>query len=347
MKKQKPFEIAGETIQPGSRKAIRIPFSMFPSHPAFALPLYVIHGKKPGKTLFVSSTIHGDELNGIAVIKRIVSSKRIRNLKGTLILVPVVNMIGAMIKSRYLADRRDLNRSFPGTKKGSQASQLAYIFFHEVVKKCTHGIDIHTGSDNRCNLPQVRIDLENDEATKLALAFGAPVILKAKLRHGSLRSTAEMEGIPTIIFEGGEALRFEHYPIRVATNGVLRVMAYLGMIDKKQSPNSKATPLISPTSRWIRSSNSGVFHTHYNIGNKVIKGDVVGEITDYLGITQNKVIADFDGVIIGRTQLPLVFQGDALFNVACVPKPEKVEEILRELEEEELHNLPFDDPNTF
>src|SRR3990167_7898441 len=151
MEKQEPFEIGGEKIRPGSRRVIRIPISMFPDHPAFFLSLYVIHGKLPGKTLFVSSTIHGDELNGIAVVKHVISSNHTKNLKGTLILAPVVNMIGALIKSRYLADRRDLNRSFPGIEKGSQASQLAYTFFHEVVKKSTHGIDIHTGSDNRIN----------------------------------------------------------------------------------------------------------------------------------------------------------------------------------------------------
>ncbi|EKE09785.1 MAG: hypothetical protein ACD_16C00109G0003 [uncultured bacterium] len=347
MEKQEPFEIGGEKIRPGSRRVIRIPISMFPDHPAFFLSLYVIHGKLPGKTLFVSSTIHGDELNGIAVVKHVISSNHTKNLKGTLILAPVVNMIGALIKSRYLADRRDLNRSFPGIEKGSQASQLAYTFFHEVVKKCTHGIDIHTGSDNRINLPQVRSDLENEETRELAIAFGAPVVLKAKLREGSLRSAAEKEGIVMIIFEGGESFRFDTFAVRVATRGVFRVMAHLGMIDKSQCPVSKVPTVISSASRWIRSPNAGVFHAQRGLGQKVLKGCVLGDITDYLGISQTKVRANFDGIVIGRTQLPLVFQGDALFNIACVSEPEKAEEIILGLEEDEINNLPFDDPNTF
>lgn len=347
VEKQKPFEIGGEIIQPGTRKVIRIPTSMFPEFPAFNLTAYVIHGKSPGKTLFLSSTIHGDELNGIAAIKRVLASRHVKHLNGTLIAVPIVNLVGVLIKSRYLPDRRDLNRSFPGSETGSQASQLAYLFLNEIVKKCTHGIDLHTGSDNRTNLPQVRCDFDSKEALDLALIFGAPVILKSKIRDGSLRAASEDLKIPTVVFEGGEALRFNKFAIRIAKNGILRVMAHLDMIDKTKFKAIKTPSLLSPASRWIRSPNTGILHTKCDLGHKVIKGDILGKISDSLGLSHTNIIANVDGIIVGRTQLPFVFQGDAIFNVAWVPDPEKAEEILLEFQEEIELNVSSDDPTTY
>ncbi|MBX9785718.1 MAG: succinylglutamate desuccinylase/aspartoacylase family protein [Alphaproteobacteria bacterium] len=345
--KQEPFEIGGEIIQPGTRKVVRIPTSMFPEFPAFNLTAYVIHGRLPGKKLFLSSTIHGDELNGIAAIKSVLSSHHTKHLKGTLIAVPIVNLVGTLIKSRYLPDRRDLNRSFPGSETGSQASQLAYLFLNEIVKKCTHGIDLHTGSDNRTNLPQIRCDFDSKEALNLALVFGAPVILKAKLRDGSLREASESLQIPTVVFEGGEALRFNKFAIRVAKNGILRVMAHLDMIDKTKFKAIKTPSLLSPASRWVRSPNTGILHTMCDLGHKVIKGDILGKIGDSLGLAHTNIVANFDGVVVGRTQLPFVFQGDAIFNVAWVPDPEKAEEILLEFKEEIELNVSSDDPTTY
>lgn len=347
IKKQKPFEIGGVTIEPGTRRTVQIPVSMFPSHTAFNLNVYVIHGRKPGKCLFVSSTIHGDELNGIEVIHRVEASPLIKHLRGTLILIPIVNMAATLIQSRYLPDRRDLNRSFPGSENGSSAAQLAYTFLKEVVERCTHGIDLHTGSDNRINLPQIRCDFESKEAVKLAFAFGAPVILKSTLRGGSLREASEKLKIPTIIFEGGEALRFNDFAIRAAEEGVLRVMTELGMIDAGKHTESRETSIISPTSRWERAPKTGIFQTNCTLGKKVCKGDVIGKITDPIGLHSTDVIASFHGIVVGMTLLPLVYQGDALFNVAWVRDPAKAEETIEEIEEEIELNPALGDPTTF
>lgn len=258
---QEPFEIGEVVVQPGIIKTVRIPITMLPNHMALDLNLRVIHGHHPGKRLFISSTIHGDELNGIEIIRRVLASPLIKHIRGTLITIPVVNYTGMVTQSRYLPDRRDLNRNFPGSETGSAASQLASIFLNEIVKKCTHGIDLHTGSNHRINLPQLRCDFQSTETLKIAHAFGAPIILKARLRDGSLREASEKMGIPTLCFEGGEALRFNEFAIRAAVQGIFRVMGTLGMIPPEKCSSVKVPSIISVGSRWIRAPQTGVFRT--------------------------------------------------------------------------------------
>lgn len=345
---QDPIEIAGVTIEPGTIKTVHIRLAMIPGHPAFTLNLRVIHGYRPGKRLFISSTIHGDELNGIETIHRVLASPLTHHLRGTLIAIPIVNTIGMLTQSRYLPDRRDLNRSFPGSETGSAAGQLAHVFLTEVVKKCTHGIDLHTGSNNRTNLPQVRCDFQSADSLKLALAFGAQIILKAKLRDGSLREAAEALGIPTITFEGGEALRFNEVVTRTAIQGIFRVLRSLGMIPSDKNPHTrKESAIISPMSRWLRAPDTGIFRTKIGLGNKVFKGDVIGTISDSLGLNYCDVTASFDGIVVGMTQLPLVYKGDALFNIAWVADPEKAEATIEELTEETELNPSLEDPITY
>ena len=344
---QEPFKIGGEIIEPGTRKTVHIPISMLPNHATFNLNLRIIHGRRPGKRLFLSSTIHGDELNGIETIRRVLASPQVKHMKGTLIALPIVNLIGMLNQSRYLPDRRDLNRSFPGSETGSAAAQLANTFLSEIVEHCTHGIDLHTGSDNRTNLPQIRCDFQSEETLKMALAFGPPVILKTKLRDGSLREAAEKLGIPTILFEGGEALRFDEFAIRAALQGTIRVMASLGMIPSDKCSSSKEAPVIAPASRWLRAPTTGIFRTTCNLGKKVLKGDVVGMISDPLGTNNVDVVANLDGIVIGHTNLPVVYQGDALFNIAWVPDPAKAEASIEEFEEETELDVGLSDPSTY
>lgn len=344
---QKPFIIGGETIEPGTSKTIRLPLYMLPSHAAFNLNMRVKHGWERGKCLFLSSTIHGDELNGIEAIRRVLASSHLRHLKGTIIAIPIVNILGVLTQSRDLPDRRDLNRSFPGSEKGSAAAQLAYTFLTEIVERCAYGIDLHTGSNNRTNLPQIRCDFESSETLKMALAFGAPVILKSKLRDGSLREASEKIGIPTLLFEGGEALRFDEFAIRAAVQGIFRVMAFLNMIPSEKCISIKESPVISPISRWLRAPYTGLFRATCNLGKKVLKGDVVGKISDPLGIKTVDVVADIDGIVIGRSQLPLVYQGDALFNIAWVPDPARAEATIEGFDEEEELGIAFGDPTTY
>lgn len=342
-----PLEIAGIIIPPGTTKTVYLPIAMIHHHSAFDLTLRIIHGSRPGKCLFISAGIHGDEINGIEIIRRVLHSPLVKHIKGTLIAIPVVNVFGMLTQSRYLPDRRDLNRSFPGSETGSAAAQLANVFLKEIVEKCTHGIDLHTGSNNRMNLPQVRCDFESKEALKLALAFGAPVVLKAEVREGSLREASEKRGIPTLTFEGGEALRFNEFAIRAAVQGIFRLMAKLGMIPSEKCSSIRKSPVISEWSHWLRSPNTGFFHSTSLLGKKVFKGEVIGKIMDSLGSISTDVVAHLDGIIVGMNQIPIVYKGDALFNIAWVSDPTTAEETIQELKGEVDVNPALDDPTTY
>lgn len=202
--------IIGEhSIAKGESKKIKLPTVRLYTDTDMSIPVFIKRGKRPGPTIFISSAIHGDELNGIEIISRLIHSKAINALKGTLIAVPMVNGFGVLNQSRYLPDRRDLNRSFPGSAKGSLASRIAHLFMQEIVAKCDYGIDLHTGAIHRSNLPQIRANLDDPLTLTMAQAFGAPVIMNSNLRDGSLRQCADELGIPVLLYEAGQALRFD------------------------------------------------------------------------------------------------------------------------------------------
>ncbi len=235
MDTEKGFVINGVKIEKGQRKQLEIVIAKLYDHTDITIPVEVICGKESGPVMFVSGAIHGDEINGVESIKRLLSRKKIlSSIKGTLIAVPIVNVFGFNRNVRYLPDRRDLNRTFPGFKNGSLAARIAHIFMKEIVTKCQYGIDLHTGSAHRFNLPQVRGCLENPEVEKLAKAFGVPVILNSNMRDGSLRQAAFEKGINILLFEGGEALRYDEKIISSAENGIIAVMCEIGMIEKNQ-----------------------------------------------------------------------------------------------------------------
>ncbi|PZV08662.1 MAG: deacylase, partial [Leptolyngbya sp.] len=221
--------MGGETIPRGKRVRLDLPVARLTTGTMMSLPVTVISGKKPGPRLWLSAAIHGDELNGVDIIRRVAKALKPHRLNGTVIAVPVVNIFGLLEQSRYLPDRRDLNRSFPGSARGSMAGRLAHLFMTEVVSQCTHGIDLHTAAIHRINLPQVRADLQDPATYAFAQAFGAPVIIHASHRDGSLRQAAARRKIPTLLYEAGEALRFDAQAIQTGVDGIYRVMAYLGM----------------------------------------------------------------------------------------------------------------------
>ena len=221
--------IADTEILRGTRVTINLELPKLYNTPT-NLPIRVIRGKKDGPIVFVSAAIHGDELNGIEIIRRLRKLSILNKLKGTLILVPIVNVYGIMNLSRYLPDRRDLNRSFPGSIKGSLASRVAKTFFDEVVLRCDLGIDLHTASIHKSNLPQVRTNIDNEYTFKLAKAFGAPVVLHSELRDGSLRGTAQDSGVPILLYEAGEALRFDETSIRIGVTGIINVLREIQML---------------------------------------------------------------------------------------------------------------------
>ncbi len=313
---QEDFSIAGQKIQAGLRTTVDIPVADLFTHTAMSMPVHVVHGRKTGPRLFICAAVHGDEINGVEIIRRLLRQRRLRNLRGTLIAVPVVNVYGFVNNYRYLPDRRDLNRFFPGSSKGSLTSRLAKIFMEEIVARCTHGIDLHTGSNHRNNLPHIRAWLEDEETRQLAIAFGAPVILDTNLRDGSLRQAAAENGIPMLLYEAGETLRFDEVSIRAGLRGTLAVMAQIGMIPPYHSRKNQLEPVIARSSIWARSPSSGIIRSTVRLGDRVKSGESLGEIADPFGASGERIESPASGIVIGRLNLPLVHEGDAVFHIA-------------------------------
>lgn len=310
--------IGGEAIAPGQRRRIEIPVSRLPTQTLISLPVVVIHGSQLGPRLWLSAAIHGDEINGVDIIRQVLSIIKPKKLKGSLLAVPVVNVFGFIEQSRYLPDRRDLNRCFPGSPQGSLASRLAHLFMTEIVNHSTHGIDLHTAGQPRTNLPQIRANLDDPETYRCAKAFSAPLLLHANTRDGSLRQSASKKGIPVLLYEAGEALRFDTESIRIGVEGIFRVMATLEMYENPFF-SSQTNSIEVRETKWIRASISGIFHLQVKLGQTVEKRELLGFITDTFGDTNIKVRSPQAGIVIGHTQNPLVNQGDGIINLAIKP----------------------------
>jgi hypothetical protein len=332
------MEIGGVPVAPGETKSFYLELARLYDFTELAMPVRVVRGRQAGPTMFVSGAIHGDEIIGPEIIRRLISDRRLKQLQGTLIAVPIVNVFGYNQRSRYLPDRRDLNRSFPGSPNGSLTARVAHLFFEKIVRHCDYGIDLHSGSQHRSNLPQIRACLDHAETQRLARAFGVPVILNAKLRDGSLREAAEDIGIPVLLFEGGEGLRYEEGIVRQGLEGVFSVMAATGMVPddhsrQHQRRQHRHPAYIAKSSYWVRAPESGALRYYRRLGAKVPKAARLGMISDVFGQHRVSVRAPSSGIIIGRNNLPLVNQGDALFHVATFEDVEQVYESLEQFDE--------------
>ncbi len=315
--RRKAFVIRDSEIAAGRIGRLELPIARLMSGTPVALPLVVHHGREEGPTVWLSAAIHGDEIAGIEIIRRVLADLDPKTMSGTLIAVPVVNVHGFNTGDRYLPDRRDLNRSFPGSPRGSLASRIAHLLMTEVVSRCTVGIDLHTGSDERTNLPQVRADLDDQEVLRLARVFGAPISIHSRVRDGSLRQAATESGATVLLYEGGEASRFDSHAIRAGRDGVIRVLADLGMVAPAESPPSAT--LLSRRTGWIRATKSGILHLDADLGAQIESGQQIARILDPYGKRLSTLRARFDGLVIGHTQRPLVNQGDAVAHIAEVP----------------------------
>lgn len=311
----KPFILNDITVKPGEQKYIELPLPGLYTQTNIHMPVHVTCGKSKGPVLFISAAVHGDEINGVEIIRRIINSPVIKRLKGTLIAVPVVNVYGFINKSRYLPDRRDLNRSFPGSAKGSMASKLAHLFLNKISQHCDYGIDLHTAAISRDNLPQIRAILDDDETRELALAFGAPVVLSAPLRDGSMREAASRYNTKILLYEAGEALRFDEISIRAGVNGITNVMRKIGMLPASRK-RIKMEPAIAHSSKWVRAPHSGILRATNPMGHRIKKGDLLGFVSDPFGEAEFEVVAPVSGMVIGKTTLPLVNEGEAIFHIA-------------------------------
>lgn len=330
MATNKPITIGDIKVGPGERTTINLPVADLYTSTPLSMPLQVICGRRPGPVLFVSAAVHGDELNGVEIIHRLLQHKLLSTIRGTLLAVPIVNVHGFLNQSRYLPDRRDLNRSFPGSARGSIAARLAHIFFNEIVKKADYGIDLHTGAINRSNLPQIRGNLDDPKTLELAKAFGAPVIVNAAIRDSSLRACAIDLGMPVLVYEAGEALRFDELSIRAGLKGVINVMRAIGMLPAKRLSAKHANPVLARSMSWARAPASGIVSTKVQLGSSVSKGQVLAKISDPLGDEEEKMLSPYDGIIIGRSNLPLAHEGDALFSIAGFRSVSRAEDRVEE-----------------
>lgn len=316
MAKREPFIFRDQTIEPGERLTVNMFLARLYTDTPLSMPVEIVHGRQPGPTLFVSAAIHGDEINGVEIIQRLLEQPALKRLKGTLLAIPVVNVFGFISHSRYLPDRRDLNRFFPGSERGSMASWIANLFMKEIVARSTHGIDLHTGSNHRTNLPQIRADLDHEPSVKLAEAFGAPVMIDSELRDGSLREAAKEAGVPVLLYEAGEALRIDERAVRIGLRGVLSAMRSIGMLPAARSRKTQAQSIRAKSTFWIRAPRSGFLRHPKSLGQVVRKGTLLGTIMDPLGDAPAEIHAPSSGIIIGATNMPLLFRGDAVFHIA-------------------------------
>jgi uncharacterized protein len=311
------FAIGGEFVAPGERRTVNLPLSALSNSTPMALPVCVMHARRDGPVLFVSAAVHGDELTGVAICRRLLASKTFAISRGTLLVVPIVNAFGFISHSRYLPDRRDLNRSFPGSVKGSLAAQLANLFLNEVVARSQFGIDLHSAAIHRSNLPQIRVDSHDERAYRLAEAFGAPIIIHSGLREGSLRQAALARGVPVIVYEAGEGLRIDELSVRIGMEGVMHVLNHLRMLTLRSTKRPRP-PVLSASSRWVRAEASGLFRPYRDIGEKVDFDERIGIVASPYGDKEVELKASSAGIIIGRANIPAVNQGDALFHIAKV-----------------------------
>lgn len=338
-----PFEIGTHVIPAGTRATVELPISVLSDHTPVSMSVQVIHGRRDGPTVFISAGIHGDEVIGVEIVRRLLYTSNLSKLRGTLIIIPIVNTFGFLNHSRYLPDRRDLNRSFPGSPGGSLASRLAHLFASEVVARCDLGIDLHSAAVHRTNLPQIRVAPGNPVLTRLAHVFGAPVLLHSPLRDGSLRAAAQEMGTPVLLFEAGEGLRFDEMSVRVGVMGILRVLHNQGMIAAKGVARAKTPSQFCADSKWVRAPAGGLLRTFRGDGDVVRKDDIMAAVADPFGASEHDIIAPFDGVIIGRAVMPVVNEGDALFHLATVSSTRTAEDALEGINNQLSQDPLFDE----
>lgn len=326
---RQPFSIAGSEVPAGSRATIDLPVAQLYTHTPLTMPIQVVHGRRDGPCLLVCAAIHGDEINGVEIIRRLLKLSALKRLAGTLVAVPIVNVLGFIHRTRYLPDRRDLNRSFPGSEQGSLAGRIAWLFKHEILDKATHVIDLHTAAIHRANVPQIRVNLADAGSCELAQAFGVPLIINSGLIDGSLRKVADERGIPVVTYESGEALRFDEPGIKAGVRGIVNVMRHLRMLPASALRSRPRQHFVASSSGWVRAGQDGIFRAAVGLGARVAKDQSLGYIADPFGEREMVVRAPFAGIVIGRATLPLVHEGEALFHIA---RFDAVSQVARQVE---------------
>ncbi len=314
MTKKKKFEINGVSIAPGQKEVIRLNVARLPSGTVISLRVHVYRSLKPGPTLLVMGGVHGDEINGVEIVREAIVGKYFDNLAcGNVIAIPLLNIYGFINFSRDTSDGKDVNRSFPGSRMGSLASRVAYTLTKKVLPLVDFGVDFHTGGGSRYNYPQIRYSVADPRAEVLAKAFAPPYLVRKSGIAKSLRKVAQGMGIPILIFEGGESLRLDGFSIAKGMKGLRRLMQVEGLLAGE--PAVVKDPLIFNKSTWVRAARSGLFRWAQQSGARVSEGEPLGVLHDPYGESRFPVLASRDGYLIGHNNAPVVNQGDALFHI--------------------------------
>lgn len=313
---QESITINGQTVEPGENKTVILNSYELHTKTRIEIPVHVIHSKQKGPTMLLSAGMHGEETNGIEIIRKVISNKEVQQLKcGTLVAIPVINIISFLYGSRDLPDGRDLNRCFPGSKSGSLGSRIAYDLVKHILPLIDFGIDFHTGGAKINNFPQLRCVFDFPDNVLLAEKFSAPLIIDSDYRDGTFRKEASKKGKPVLVYEGGESMRFDYSAIEEGVKGCMRLMHAYNMIDTF-TPKNESVKIERDT--WVRANNSGLFHMTVKNGARVMKDDLLGIIVDPFGETENRIISPVNGYIVGINNQPVVNQGDALIHIGVV-----------------------------
>lgn len=317
MKTSKPITILGETILPGESKTIDMEIAKMHNAAKLKIPIIIQRSKIDGPTVLFSAGIHGDEINGVEIVRQLITKKINKPKRGTIICIPIINMFGFINMSRQFPDGRDLNRVFPGRKKGSLASRFAFHILNDIMPIVDYAIDFHAGGASRFNAPQIRLIPGNEELKVLADVFNAPFTLFSKNIVGSFRNSSQKLNVKMLLFEGGKSLDINDAVAETGVQGVKRVLSFLNMLDIKHEPKFKETNSIYiDKSIWLRAKSSGLLHDHNKIGQFVKKGEVLATITDPFGKFEQKIKAPNDGYIINANHSPIVYQGDAVYHIS-------------------------------
>ncbi|MGB3152250.1 MAG: succinylglutamate desuccinylase/aspartoacylase family protein [Maribacter sp.] len=311
----KTITIGGESVLPGKDKFLKITIDRLPTGTLIDIPVYVFNAKNPGPAILVQAGLHGDEVNGIEIVRRMLQNGNFKVKAGAIIAVPILNIFGFIHFSRDVPDGKDVNRSFPGTKAGSMASRIAYYYTREIMHQVDFAIDLHTGGGQRNNFPQVRYTAEDEKSVELASVFNAPLTFSSSLIKGSFRNVAFTMKKPTIVYEGGESMRFDDFSITEGVKGILRVLRYLGMSNPKVLADISHKTIHLKERKWLRASTAGIFIPKIPNGNKVKKGEEIGLVSDTYAMKTSKIKAPFDGYVICLNHQAVVNQGDALYHI--------------------------------
>lgn len=335
--RNRSYEWFGSLVRPGESLSTELIITESYSSRDVAIPMRIYRGMESGPTVFVSAALHGDELNGTGAIRAMLSDQDWVLGRGTLVMVPVLNILGFERHSRYLPDRRDLNRCFPGSASGSMASRLGKTIFESLVERCDFGIDLHTAAVRRTNFPNARADLDHPDCERLARAFGAGIMLHGKGPKGSLRRSATDDGCPTIVVEGGEVWKVESSVSDCMERGIRNILIELEMIEGSQDiPENQA---VIRQTKWIRAERGGFMSMHVAPGDAVVKGQTIASNSNLLSEESNRLEAPFSGIVIGMTTLPAVQPGEPVVHLGRLASAKSAERHDRRVERDEVQRV--------